>query len=58
MRTWATWDHYTIHARILDGEQATNFANGKRKKWTGWTQTTDEQTMEMTEKNDDKSDEN
>ena len=50
-RTWTTWNHYAIHARIQEEEQTNNFTMEKRqKKWTGWKPKTDEQTMEFSEK--------
>ena len=60
-RTWATWDHYTIYARIQEEEQTNNYTKGKRKKkWTAWKPKTDEQTMqfrkEEMEKNEDTED--
>ena len=53
--TWATWDHYSISARIKEEERTKELAKGKRKKkWTGWKPKTDEQTLEFRKKGDGK----
>ena len=48
VRTWASWDHYTMKTRIQNEAQSKSFSNGNRKKkWTGWKPRTDEQTVEF-----------
>ena len=46
-RTWATWDHDSLYARIQEEGQTNNFKKEERKKWAGWKPKTDEQTMEF-----------
>ena len=48
VRTWTTWDRYSIYARIQDEEQTGSFPKKKKKKkWTGRKPKTDEQKTEF-----------
>ena len=52
-RSWATWDHCPIFARIQGGAHATFFQK-RNKKWTGWKPITEEQLLKFQKRSDGK----
>ena len=46
-RIWATWNHYSISARMQEEGRTNNFKKGMKKKWTGWKLKTEDKTVEF-----------